>query len=117
VRFHAAAAHFRQFTAASRNRFIRVAQEGTVTTWSIGDLAFYNRGTRVEVGGPYNSQAHEERRQRREWVYVDLGAGSTFDRVVLDWIERAAAGSIQTSNDAVTWKPCRRCRPLGRWTI
>ena len=94
-----------KFTAASRNRFIRVAQEGTVTTWSIGDLAFYNRGTRVEVGGPYNfSSAWKSAGNGEEWVYVDLGAGSTFDRVVLDWIERAAAGSIQTSNDAVTWK-------------
>jgi len=94
-----------QFTAASRNRFLRLTAEGTATTWGIGDLAFYDRDARVEVGGPYNfSSSWKSAGNGEEWVYVDLGAVSTFDRVVLDWIERAAAGSIQTSNDAKTWK-------------
>ena len=35
-----------------------------------------------------------------EWVYVDLGAACTFDRVALYWIRRAAEGSIQVSDDA-----------------
>jgi hypothetical protein len=94
-----------KFTTASRNRFLRIAQEGTATTWSIGDLAFYNGDTRVEVGGPYNfSSAWKSAGAGEEWVYVDLGAESTLDRVVLNWIERPAEGSIQTSNDAKTWK-------------
>jgi hypothetical protein len=94
-----------KFTAASRHRFLRIGQEGTVTTWSIGDLAFYNGDTRVEVGGPYNfSSAWKSAGAGEEWVYVDLGAESTLDRVVLNWIERPAEGSLQTSNDAKTWK-------------
>jgi len=39
-----------------------------------------------------------------EWVYVDLGAGSTFDRVTLSWIKRAAQGVIQVSDDASEWR-------------
>ncbi len=38
-----------------------------------------------------------------EWVYVDLGAMCTFDRVALSWIRRAAEGSIQVSDDAANW--------------
>jgi len=94
-----------RFTAPSRNRFLRIAQEGTAASWRIGDVAFYDRDSRVEVGGPYHfSSAWKSAGNGEEWVYVDLGAVSTFDRVVLSWIERAVAGSIQTSNDAKTWK-------------
>ncbi len=39
-----------------------------------------------------------------EWVYVDLGASCTFDRVKLYWIRRAAEGSVQASDDAVRWQ-------------
>jgi hypothetical protein len=94
-----------RFAAPSRNRFLRLTQDGTVTNWAIGDLAFYDHGERVEVGGPYNfSSSWKSAGAAEEWVYVDLGAVSTFDRVVLSWIQRAAAGSLQTSNDAKVWK-------------
>jgi Exo-beta-D-glucosaminidase Ig-fold domain/Glycosyl hydrolases family 2/F5/8 type C domain/Glycosyl hydrolases family 2, sugar binding domain len=39
-----------------------------------------------------------------EWVYVDLGAPCTIDRVVLDWISPAAEGSIQISDNATNWQ-------------
>ena len=42
--------------------------------------------------------------QGEQWVYVDLGATCAFDRVALSWLRRAAEGSIQTSDDAATWK-------------
>jgi hypothetical protein len=93
------------FTAASHARFLRIAQEGTATSWSIGDLAFYDHDVRVEVGGPYNfSSAWKSAGSGEEWVYVDLGTVSTFDRVVLNWIARASEGALQISNDAKNWK-------------
>ena len=93
-----------KFTSPSHNRFLRMTQEGTVTNWAVGDLAFYSHDSRVEVGGPYHfSSAWKSAGSGEEWVYVDLGAVCTFNRVVLTWIERAAEGSIQTSNDAKTW--------------
>ena len=39
-----------------------------------------------------------------EWVYVDLGAPATFDKVNLHWINKAVDGKIQVSEDAETWK-------------
>jgi len=38
-----------------------------------------------------------------QWVYVDLGAMCTVDRISLIWIQRAAAGSLQVSDDAKQW--------------
>lgn len=41
-----------------------------------------------------------------DWWQVDLGTGTTLDRVVLDWgTEPAAAYAVQVSNDGTTWQP------------
>ncbi len=39
-----------------------------------------------------------------EWLYVDLGSTSEFDKVVLNWINKAVKGKIQVSDDAKLWK-------------
>ena len=82
------------FTAASRKRMIRIefAAEG-VTRWTLGEAMFFDKNQRVEAGGPYHfTSAWKPAASGGEWVYVDLGAPATFDRVVLDWIRRAAEG-------------------------
>ena len=38
-----------------------------------------------------------------EWVYVDLGSQSKFDKVKLHWINKAIKGKIQVSDDAKQW--------------
>lgn len=38
-----------------------------------------------------------------EWIYVDLGASSDFDKIVLYWIGDAPAGSIEISEDTQSW--------------
>ena len=90
----------------SQARFYRVAREGgSGAQWSVSELAFYNNGVRVEMGGPFHfTSAWKPGGSGEEWVYVDLGSASTFDRVVLNWIRGAAAGSIQASDDAKTWR-------------
>lgn len=40
----------------------------------------------------------------QEWIYVDFGSKAKFDRIVLNWVNKAVRGSVQTSNDAKTWK-------------
>ena len=56
------------------------------------------------MGGPHRfSSAWKSAGTGVEWVYVDLGAVCAFDRVALDWIRRAAEGSIQVSDDAANW--------------
>jgi hypothetical protein len=95
-----------KFSAPARTRFYRVAYEGgTGTQWGISELAFFRNDQRVEVGGPFHfTSAWKPTSSGQEWVYVDLGAACTFDRVVLDWIRRAAEGSIQVSDDAKSWR-------------
>jgi hypothetical protein len=93
------------FTAPSRSRFYRVAFEAaSARPGRITEVALFDGNQRVEIGGPYHfSSAWMSAGSGEEWVYVDLGARCTFDRVALCWIRRAAEGSIQISDDAAIW--------------
>lgn len=90
----------------SRRRFFRIALQSTAEgAWVVNDVAFFNKKQPVEVGGPYNfSSSWMSEGTGEEWIYVDLGARCTFDRVVLYWIRRAAEGVIQVSDNAAKWK-------------
>jgi hypothetical protein len=58
----------------------------------------------VQIAGPHNfSSSWMSAGKDEEWVYVDLGAACTFDRVVLSWIRRASEGAVEVSDDAATW--------------
>jgi hypothetical protein len=73
--------------------------------WEFGEVAFYYQGKRVEIGGPYDfTSAWMSAGSGEEWVYVDLGESFEFDRVVLNWIARAAEGALQVSDDAEKWR-------------
>ena len=72
--------------------------------WRIGEVMFFSRGQRINIGGPYNfTSAWMSGGLGEEWVYVDLGARCVFDRVKLYWIAPAADGSLQVSDDAEHW--------------
>ncbi len=94
------------FAAPARARFYRVAFDAaSAQTWRVSEVALFDKNQRVEIGGPYHfTSAWMSAASGEEWVYVDLGARCTFDRVTLYWIRRAAEGSLQISDDAVTWK-------------
>ncbi|HEY0795846.1 MAG TPA: discoidin domain-containing protein [Acidisarcina sp.] len=96
-----------------RSRFYQVefvlnnapAQAADSVGWSVGEVAFFHQGQRVNIGGPYNfTSAWMSAGPGEEWVYVDLGAGCEFNRVKLHWILRAAEGTIQVSDDAERWR-------------
>ena len=73
--------------------------------WKMGQIEFYKGATRVEIGGPYSfTSAWMSAGSGEEWVYVDLGARSQFDRVALHWIARPAKAVVQASDDAVAWR-------------
>ena len=93
----------------ARNRFYRITLNSTDgRAWALAQVAFFNRKRRVEAGGPHHfTSAWMPEGKGEEWVYVDLGARCTFDRVTLHWIRRAAEGVIQVSDDASTWKDLR----------
>ena len=94
-----------RFSSAAHYRYYRVSFEDPRTRgFSLGELTFFNAGQQVHVGGPWNfTSAWMPAGKGEEWVYVDLGAVCTFDRVVLAWIRRAAEGAIQVSDDAAKW--------------
>jgi hypothetical protein len=94
------------FSAPSRSRFYRVQSDsGRLLQWQIGELTFLHRNEQVHLGGPYDfSSAWMSAGSGEEWVYVDLGVKSRFDRVALAWIRRAAEGAVQVSDDAANWK-------------
>jgi hypothetical protein len=97
---------------ASQSRFYRIEFDAANAPpfsfgmqWQLGEVAFFHQNQRVEIGGPYSfTSAWMSAGLGEEWVYVDLGAPCEFDRVVLYWIERAAEGSLQVSDDAQNWK-------------
>jgi len=104
--------------SAIRSRFYRVECAADVPgmnpfqafgmAWRLGQVAFFRGKERVEIGGPYSfTSAWRSAGLGEEWVYVDLGTMCEFDRVTLHWIARAAEGSLQISNDALTWHDVR----------
>jgi hypothetical protein len=94
-----------RFAAPAHNRFYRVEfRSGRPLGWRVDELAFFHGSQRVNIGGPYGfTSAWMSGGAGKEWVYVDLGAVCTFDRVALNWLRRPAEGSLQVSNDAVNW--------------
>lgn len=94
------------FAAPARFRSYRVRlSTPNLHTWGVAELALFDRGQAVRVAGPdLFSSAWMSAGSGKEWVYVDLGAICTFDRISLSWIARAAEGEIQVSDDANNWK-------------
>ena len=87
-------------------RFVRVELKAAAgEEWSLSEVAFRDQGRPVEVGGPYDfTSAWMPAGSGEEWVSVDLGAPCTFDRIALHWVHRAAAGTLQVSDDGAQWR-------------
>ncbi len=85
--------------------FYRVSlSEPCAEKWSIGDLDFYTKDTRLNmVPSQIFKSAWMSAGTGDEWVYTDLGSISTFDHIKLYWINKALEGSIQVSEDAINW--------------
>jgi len=94
------------FAAPARFHSYRVQLAApNVHTWGVAELALFDRGQPVRVAGPdVFASAWMSAGRGEEWVYVDLGTICTFDRIALAWLQRAADGSIQVSDDASHWK-------------
>ena len=78
---------------------------------------FIKESSALSSAGPYTfTSAWMSAGLSEEWVYVDLGARCTFDRITLTWIARAAEGSIQLSDDAAGLAPSAAISPIRlRW--
>ena len=95
-----------KWKVAAKNRFYRIIfSDPRARSWRVNEINLFNGNRPVKIGGPYQfSSAWKSAGAGQEWVYVDLGASSTFDRVKLYWIARAVEGAIEVSDDAVAWK-------------
>ena len=94
------------FAAVSRHRFYRLQfDNGRPLTWRIAEVRFFDRQQLVHLAGPFDfASAWKSAGAGEEWVYVDLGARSSFDRVALSWIRPATGGSLEVSDDAQQWR-------------
>jgi hypothetical protein len=92
--------------AGGAARFYRVQMKASsATAWRIASFDTFAQARRVNLGGPYDFvSAWKSAGCGPEWMRVDLGAVCTVDHVVLRWIRRAAAGAIEISDDASTWR-------------
>jgi Glycosyl hydrolase 2 galactose-binding domain-like/Exo-beta-D-glucosaminidase Ig-fold domain/NedA-like, galactose-binding domain/Glycosyl hydrolases family 2 len=98
-----------RFAAPSHDRFFRVEFDApSVSYWRVSEVTPMNGGAPLPIGGPKQfTSAWMSAGGGEQWIYVDLGAPCTFDRVVLYWIRRAAEGAIQVSDDAAHWTTLR----------
>ncbi|MDR0844059.1 MAG: discoidin domain-containing protein [Tannerella sp.] len=76
------------------------AQEWTFTDWD-----FYRDNELLAMLPSYHfNSVWQSATAGEEWLYVDLGAPASFDKINLYWINKAVEGVIQTSGDAKTWE-------------
>ena len=73
-------------------------------SWTFSDWDFYE-GEKLHTLLPslFFNSAWQSATSGEEWVYVDLGAAASFDKINLFWINKATKGSVQVSDDAKSW--------------
>ena len=83
---------------------VKMKMAGAVE-WSYTAINFYNNGQQVDMlPSKHFNSTWMSAGAGEEWIYIDLGSHSTFDKVKLHWINKAAEGEIQVSDDATNWK-------------
>jgi hypothetical protein len=105
-----------KLAAVSHYRFLRFAlSDPRARQFHMNEITLYRGGKPVPVAGPHSFSSawksagpgfpvlEQMGMEPKDWVYVDLGAVCTFDRVVLSWIARASEGAVEVSDDAQTW--------------
>lgn len=90
----------------ARLRFYRITLDANLPlAWNVAEVELFAGERRLEIGGPQRfDSAWMSEGSGEEWVMVDLGSRSTIDEIALFWIHRAAAGTIEVSDDAGSWR-------------
>lgn len=90
-------------TAAYASYRIRLRMKGAYE-WTFHEVEFSNADGVVDLkSSQFFTSAWMSATAGEEWVSVDLGSHSEFDKVILHWVNKAVKGRIQTSDDAQTW--------------
>ena len=73
-------------------------------SWVFTEANFYDAEGLVEMKpSKFFNSAWMSASAGEEWLYVDLGSRSEFDKVVLRWINKAVRGKVQVSDNAQQW--------------
>jgi len=94
-----------EFSNPVSYRYYRISMAAPCAeTWTFGDLDFYKDEKKLKMAPSHIfKSAWMSAGTGEEWVYVDLGSQSTFDLIKLHWINKAAKGSVQVSDDSEKW--------------
>ena len=72
--------------------------------WNIHAMDFYDNNQIVEMKpSQFFTSAWMSATGKNEWISVDLGSVSEFDKLNLHWINKAIKGTVQVSNDGEKW--------------
>ena len=73
--------------------------------WTFGSWNFAKAGEEVSVLPSFRfNSAWMSASAGNEWLMVDLGAKAQYDKINLQWINKAVKGVVEASDDAKTWK-------------
>ena len=73
-------------------------------SWVFTEANFYDAEGLVEMKpSKFFNSAWMSASAGEEWLYVDLGSRSEFDKVVLRWVNKAVRGKVQVSDNAAQW--------------
>lgn len=90
-------------TTAYTSYRIRLRMKGAYE-WTFHEVEFSNADGAVDLKpSQFFTSTWMSATAGEEWVSVDLGSHSEFDKVILHWVNKAVEGRIQTSDDAQTW--------------
>lgn len=90
-------------TAAYASYRIRLRMKGAYE-WTFHEVEFSNANGVVDLKpSQFFTSAWMSATAGEEWVSVDLGSHSEFDKVILHWVNKAVEGRIQISDDAQIW--------------
>ncbi len=93
------------FKQETENPYYRVTLKmAGAHSWVFTEANFYDAEGLVEMKpSKFFNSAWMSASAGEEWLYVDLGSRSEFDKVVLHWINKAVRGKVQVSDNAQQW--------------
>lgn len=73
-------------------------------SWTFNEINFSNAEGPVDLKpSQYFNSTWMSATAGQEWLCVDLGSRSAFDKIILHWLNKAIKGKIQTSDNAKDW--------------
>ena len=76
----------------------------SVINWTFTEIEFHKQGEYVRaLPSESLNSAWMSAGAEKEWIYVDLGASASFDKIKVYWLAKANATSVETSENGKDW--------------